>query len=82
VKEASRKSFESYPGAARKRCLHKMTGGHYDSLVISVIETGRVRHSDDDDRAISLTYPAYPVSDKRHEVFFTTLSEIPTSKRE
>jgi hypothetical protein len=52
-----------------------MTDGHSDSLVISVVETGRVRHSDDEasGRAISLTYP---VPDERHEVFLPQLAKF------
>jgi hypothetical protein len=55
-----------------------MTDGHSDSLMISVVDMGRARHSDDEasSRAISLTYPAYPVADKRHEVFLPHLAKF------
>jgi hypothetical protein len=62
-----------------------MTDGLLISLVISVVEAGRVGHSDDGgewSRHFSyLTSASAP--DKRHEVvFFTTLGENPTSARE
>jgi hypothetical protein len=59
-----------------------MTDGHSDSLMISAVGAGGVRHSDDEASGRGV-YLAYPAPDKRHEVvFFTTLGENPASTRE